>query len=558
MLLNVSNLQLSFGNNIVLDNISFSLNEKETIGIVGESGSGKSLTALSIIGLLPNSATVNNGTIEYFENNKPIDLLSITEKEKQQIRGNKISMIFQEPMTSLNPVMKCGKQVAEVLEYHKNYSFNEARDFTLDLFNEVMLPSPAEVFNKYPHQLSGGQRQRVMIAMALACNPKILLADEPTTALDVTVQKNILDLIAALQEKHGLSIIFISHDLGVISRVANKILVLHKGKQVEYGSAQQIISNPQQPYTKGLIACRPGIGARPKQLPVVADFLSNNSSPQYAFITKQERNESHQHIYSQPPVLEIENLNAYFNLKHNLWGKPVKTFNVLKNIDLKVWQGETVGLVGESGSGKSTLGRTLLQLIENVSGNITYNSKSVMSFNRKELKAFRQKFQLIFQDPYSSLNPNHTIGYSIMEPMVVHNIYKTSTERRNKVLELLEKTGLESSWFDRYPHQLSGGQRQRVVIARALATNPEFLICDESVSALDVSVQAQILNLLNQLKQQFKLTYIFISHDLAVIKYMSDRILVMKQGEIVEYGEADELCNAPKEEYTKTLLESII
>jgi peptide/nickel transport system ATP-binding protein len=395
-----------------------------------------------------------------------------------------------------------------------------------------------------------------MIAMALACKPKLLLADEPTTALDATVQKSIIELIQSLQKKYGLSIIFISHDLGIVSKISDKILVLNQGKRTDYGLSNDVFLHPKSPYTKGLIACRPQINTRPERLPVVVDFIQGK----YDFQIKEdsERKKRHELIYSRPPVLTINNLNTYFHHKYNIFNRPVKSFMALCNINLSVWQGETLGLVGESGSGKSTLGRSLMRLIETVSGDMIYKGVNLSKLNKHELKQFRSKFQLVFQDPYSSLNPDHTLGYSIMEPMIVHKLYESNKVRKLKALELFEKTGLDTSFYNRYPHQLSGGQRQRVAIARALATCPEFLICDESVSALDVSIQAQILNLLNQLKNQMNLTYIFISHDLNVVKYMSDRILVLNQGQVEETGEADDLCKNPKKEYTRKLLNAAI
>jgi peptide/nickel transport system ATP-binding protein len=563
-ILNVRNLNISFGNNKpVVNNISFSLQRGETLGVVGESGSGKSLTGLAIMGLLPRGAKVTGEIIltldtknEAGESPKDsVNLLALSEKQLQKYRGSKTGFIFQEPMTALNPVMTCGKQVSEVLQLHTNLNEFERKARVLELFNEVLLPNPEELYLKYPHQLSGGQRQRVVIALAIACNPLLLIADEPTTALDVTVQLAILELLMGLKKKYNLSIIFVSHDLGVISKVSDKILVLCKGNQIEFGLAHDIMNNPKESYTKGLIACKPSSGKRLTRLPVISDFEIPLFNPfENNIVSSIDRELSHSFIYKDPPVLIIKNLNSYFAKGSALFTKKDTMFHALKNIDLSIWKGETVGLVGESGSGKSTLGRTIMHLIENFSGNIFYKEQDVSKMSKSELLQFRKKVQLVFQDPFSSLNPNQTIGNALLEPMLVHNLYENYKQRKQRVIELMSLTGLEQSWFDRFPHQLSGGQRQRVVIARALALEPEVLICDESVSALDVSIQAQILNLLNDLKIKLGLTYLFISHDMVVVKYMADRILVMNKGEIIEQAEADTLCNMPKEAYTKKLL----
>jgi peptide/nickel transport system ATP-binding protein len=558
-ILDVQNLTICFGKQKnVVDNVSFQLQQGETLGVVGESGSGKSLTGLAIMGLLPPGAkATGNVFFTGSENNSTVDLLSISENELRNVRGGVVSMIFQEPMTALNPVITCGKQVAEILQIHTRLNENQIKLRVLELFNEVLLPNPEELYTKYPHQLSGGQRQRVVIAMAIACNPKLIIADEPTTALDVTVQLAILDLLQKLKLKYNLSIIFVSHDLGVISKISDKILVLCKGLQIEFGSATEIINNPQAPYTKGLIACKPSSKLRLRQLPIISDFDNLSYNPLENNVVKEdERKELHDIIYTKKPILSITHLNTYFTKGSALFSKKANVFHALKNIDLQVWQGETVGLVGESGSGKTTLGRTLMQLIENADGQILFHGQNVSNLKKSELLQFRKKVQLVFQDPFSSLNPNQTIGKAILEPMIVHNLHSGNKNRKDKVLELMTLTGLEHDWYNRFPHQLSGGQRQRVVIARALALEPELLICDESVSALDVSIQAQILNLLNDLKRKLGLTYIFISHDLVVVKYMSDRIFVMKNGEIVEQSEADSLCENPQNEYTKGLLKA--
>ena len=466
-------------------------------------------------------------------------------------------MIFQEPMTALDPVMKCGKQVAEVLEIHTNLPSKLIKERVLGLFEEVMLPNPYEVYNKYPHQLSGGQRQRVMIALAIACKPMLIIADEPTTALDVTLQQGIIDLLNKLKTDNNLSMIFISHDLGLISKISDKVLVLSKGKQIEFGKVQDIINAPKAPYTVGLLSCRPKPEVRYERLPVIEDFINKDFAfPEFKTVSEVEREKLQKLIYSEPPILTIKNLNSWFVQKYNFLGNPVKNFKALKNIEFQVWKGETVGLVGESGSGKTTLSRTLMQLIDTFDGNIIFKGNDISVLKRKEIQAFRKSVQLIFQDPYSSLNPNHTIGFAITEPMIVHQIGYGERERFLKTMELLDLTGLDKNFYYRFPHQLSGGQRQRVTIARVLALQPQLLICDESVSALDVSIQAQILNLLNDLKKKLGLTYIFISHDMAVVKYMADRIFVLKDGSIIESGETDALCSNPQEDYTRALLKA--
>ena len=511
------------------------------------------------MGLIPKpNGIINIGSIIFSTaEGEQYDLLKLREKEMRLWRGKKIAMIFQEPMTSLNPAYRCGKQVMENILEHENVSRSEARSRTLDLFREVMLPDPERAFSSYPHQVSGGQKQRVMIAMALACNPDILIADEPTTALDVTVQKTILELLRTLQKKHNISLIFISHNLDVIAEIAEHVLVMYRGRIVEKGTIKQIFNHPQHPYTKGLLACRPPLGKRPHRLKVIADFTDGSGNEGDTFISPDERSRQHTKLYSAEPILKTEGINTVFTLKRNLAGKPVKHYKAVNNVSFEVYPGETLGLVGESGCGKTTLGRTILRLVEPASGNTIYKDMQVNELNADELRNLRKKLQIIFQDPYSSLNPRITIGEAIIEPMRIHKLHGDDVARKAKVSELLLKVGLEASHYGRYPHEFSGGQRQRICIARALAVEPEFIICDESVSALDVSVQAQVLNLLNDLKKEFGLTYLFISHDLSVVRYMSDRLMVMRNGEIQEMGEADQVYTQPQSEYTRLLLDAI-
>ncbi len=542
----------------VVHGISFSLQKGETLGILGESGSGKSLSCLAILQLLEkNAIKVTQGSILYHAENHSFDLLKLSEKEIQKVRGNRIGMIFQEPMTSLNPVKKCGKQVVEALQTHTKISFKEAKAKVLELFKEVMLPTPERIFNSYPFQLSGGQKQRVVIAMALICNPDILIADEPTTALDVTVQKNILELLKKLQERYQMGIIFISHDLGVIQQVAHRVMVLYQGRVVEQNTRENLLQNPQEAYTQGLLAAKPSMNSeRLLHLPTVNDFVNKKELSQQTE-NLEERKERHQEIYSQKPIIRLENVVVSFPVKKNFWGKTVNSFQAVNKLSFSLYKGETLGLVGESGCGKTTLGRTILQLIKNQEGNIFYHEKALNQLSDSEMRKLRCEMQIVFQDPYASLNPRMTIGEILQEPMSVHKIYNTALERENRAFELLELVGIERQSFRRYPHQFSGGQRQRIAIARALALNPKFIICDESVSALDVSVQAQVLNLLNELKKEFGLTYLFISHDLSVVKYMSDRMVVMQSGNIVEMGEADLIYENPSSAYTQKLIDSI-
>jgi peptide/nickel transport system ATP-binding protein len=555
-----------------VNNISFTLNKGETIGIVGESGSGKSVTSLSAMRLIPSPpGKIAGGEILFHKKDgETVDFLQISEKEMRQYRGNEIAMIFQEPMTSLNPVFNCGDQVMEAIMLHQSISKSEAKDLTIKLFEEVQLPDPERIFNTYPHQISGGQKQRVMIAMAMSCQPSVLVADEPTTALDVTVQKTILELMQKLQKEHDMGILFITHDLGVIAELADKVVVMYKGNIVEQGSVWDIFNNPQHPYTKGLLACRPPLDKRYTFLPTVGDFMQTNEKGENVandisvedftkdlVVSKAERDKQQKALFAQEPLLQIKNLKTYFPIRNGFFGGITDYVNAVDDISFDVYPGETLGLVGESGCGKTTTGRTILRLNEPTSGQMIYKGKDIADFNEQELREFRKEVQIIFQDPYSSLNPRMTIGNAIMEPMQVHGILANDEERKKRVEELLEKVSLGAEHFNRYPHEFSGGQRQRIGIARALAVNPKFIICDESVSALDVSVQAQVLNLLNDLKQEFGLTYIFISHDLSVVKYMSDRMVVMQNGKIEEMGDADQIYLQSKKPYTQRLISAI-
>lgn len=575
-LLEVKNLVTQFKTETefvkAVNDISFSLNQGETIGIVGESGSGKSVTSLSVMRLIPNPpGKITGGELIYHaKDGQEIDLVKASDEQMRSFRGNEIAMIFQEPMTSLNPVMKCGEQVMEALMLHKKISKASARAKTLELFREVQLPVPEQMLDRYPHQLSGGQKQRVMIAMAICCEPRILIADEPTTALDVTVQKTILELLQKLQRQYQMGILFITHDLGVIAELADTVVVMYKGRVVEKGPVSEIFSNPQHPYTKSLLACRPPLDFRVRRLPVVSDFMTRkengeivevqrnvNEALKNIIITDVERKQVHEELYSRNKILQIKNVKTWYPAKRTLFGKVLGYYKAVDDISFDVYEGETLGLVGESGCGKTTLGRTILKLTEAYGGSILYRDQDVLKMSELEFRQYRKHMQIIFQDPYSSLNPRITIGNAIAEPMRVHGILASERERKAKVLELLKRVGLEEKHYNRYPHEFSGGQRQRICIARALGLNPSFIICDESVSALDVSVQAQVLNLLNELKQEFKFTYIFISHDLSVVKFMSDRMVVMQKGKIEEMGDPDEIYKNPRSEYTKRLIDSI-
>jgi len=577
-LLTIQDLTLDFTTDTsvthALQNISFTVNKGEIVAVVGESGSGKSVTALSILQLLPSPpARYINGKIAFYNDDATeIDLLKLSQEEMKDIRGNLIGMIFQEPMTSLNPVFTCGSQVEEAIVLHKKLNHAEAKEKTLALFREVRLPEPERIYKSYPHQLSGGQKQRVMIAMAMSCDPQLLICDEPTTALDVTVQKNILSLIKSLQQQHNMSVIFISHDLGVVSEIADRIIVMYKGQIVEQGMTKEILINPRHSYTKALLACRPALHHKGERLPVVSDFMKEKETRnkeqgtskeleniQYSIINEQRSIDEQLQTtnHKLQTIISVEHLKVWFPSQKTFLGKITAYTKAVNGVSFEIYKGETLGLVGESGCGKTTLGRALLGLIQPTEGKIFFKNKNIAIATTTELRAMRKDMQIIFQDPYSSLNPRKKIGEAIMEPMKVHQLFATNKQRKEKVIELLEKVNLSADHYNRYPHEFSGGQRQRIVIARALALEPSFVVCDESVSALDVSVQAQVLNLLNDLKKEFDFTALFISHDLSVVRYISDRIMVMNKGIIEETGTAEEVYNHPQKEYTKQLIASI-
>lgn len=553
LLLSVRDLCIRFTNKnsesgFELKHIAFQLHRSETLGIVGESGSGKSITSLALMGLLKSiGAKIVGGSVDFHQNGKAIDLIKLDEQSYRKLRGAKISMIFQEPMTSLNPSLTCGFQVAEILKNHRTGQF-DCKQKVLDLFRQVKLPRVEDIYQSYPHQLSGGQRQRVIIAIAIACNPDIIIADEPTTALDVTVQQAILELLKELQQQHQMGLIFISHDLGVIGQIADKVLVMQKGRVVEYGQVDEILNAPKENYTKALIACRPKLENNPRRLPTVESF--EEGKPELEIV------QASVPVKYDIPLLEINNLKTYFGSTSGFLRKHKEEVRAVDDVSFQVFKGETLGLVGESGCGKSTLGRSIVRLINPTSGQVIYKGREISKLSATELRALRKSMQIIFQDPFSSLNPRQTIGDLIMEPIRVHRTRKTKKAVTDYAEHLLVRVGLDKSHFYRYPHEFSGGQRQRIGIARALALQPEFIICDESVSALDVSVQAQVLNLLNDIKEEFKLTYIFISHDLTVVKYFSDRVAVMKNGRFEEINTADLIYANPQSAYTQKLIQA--
>lgn len=575
-LLEVTNLVTEFRTEQAVvkavNDVSFSVKKGRTLGIVGESGSGKSVTSLSVMRLIPDPpGRITGGKVLFHEQGAVTDLLTLPEDSMRTYRGNKIAMIFQEPMTSLNPVFTCGDQIIEAIRLHQKVSTAEATERTLALLKEVQLPRPEHMMRSYPHQLSGGQKQRVMIAMAMSCNPALLIADEPTTALDVTVQATILDLMRDLQRKHAMSMMFITHDLGVIAEIADDVIVMYKGKIVETGTVQQIFEDPQHPYTKGLLACRPRLDKKLRILPTVRDFMDEREDGSIVErmsatveaavdgleITQAEIDDRNTRLAVEQPLLDVRNLEVHFPIKSGLFGRTSGFVKAVDDITFDVKPGETLGLVGESGCGKTTTGRAILRLVEPTGGSVMFNGHDVRALNDGQLMRMRRDFQIIFQDPYSSLNPRLSVGSAVTEVMRVHNIGENEADRKDRVLYLLDKVNLLPRHFSNYPHEFSGGQRQRICIARALALQPKLLICDESVSALDVSVQAQVLNLLVQLRDEFKLTYIFISHDLSVVKFISDRIAVMNAGKIVEMGAANSIYAHPQQEYTRNLIEAI-
>ncbi len=525
--------------------ISFDIPTNTTVALVGESGSGKSVSAMAILGLLPENAIVSPESHILYGGR---DLLKASMRELQDIRGKDISVIFQEPMTSLNPVFTVGEQIAEVLRLHMGMDPRQARARVVELLNEVGIPNPQLRVKSYPHEMSGGQQQRVMIAMAIACEPKLLIADEPTTALDVTIQKQILDLIANLQLKHHMSVLFITHDLGVVGDIADTVVVMQSGEIKEQGPVRAIFEAPQDPYTKALLACRPRMDRRPKRLPVIDDFIKGDGR---VHLEERKRGTS----ASDPIILEVKGLNKTFFLKEGLFGK--RAVPAVKDVSFTLPKGKTLGLVGESGSGKTTVGLTLMRLHDATSGEVLFEGKDLLSLTEKQMMAYRRRIQIIFQNPYASLNPRMTVGQILVEPMKIHSIGKDENERVGMAFALLKRVGLSEHSFYKYPHEFSGGQRQRIAIARCLTMKPDVLICDESVSALDVSVQAQVLNLLQDLQDEYGLSYIFISHDLAVVKYISDKVMVMNDGVIVEMADSDEIYRNPREEYTRKLLSSI-
>ena len=601
--LDVRHLQVQFATEtkpvVAVDDLNFQLRKGEKLGIVGESGSGKSVTSLAIMGLVPTPGRITGGEI-YFTPPKrsAVDLMQVNEAERRSYRGGEIAMIFQEPMSALNPVYDIGFQITEAILLHQKVSSAEARRKAISLLQEVqLLPSDEElkqqclqeakysdrelsdrvnrpkqeILKRYPHELSGGQLQRVTIAMAISCNPSVLIADEPTTALDVTVQATILDLLRNLCEQRGMALIFITHDLGVIAELVDSVAVMYRGKVVETGDIESVFKRPQHPYTKGLLACRPRLDRRLQTLPTVADFMDVSTTPEGEIeitekhtdierklnevVTDAEQKARLERLLKQQPLMSVKQLRVGFPMK-GVFGRTKKYMMAVNNVSFEVYPGETLGLVGESGCGKSTLARTLLRLIQPMQGDVVFDGDNItnLSLKSQKLRSLRRQMQIVFQNPYNSLNPRINIGKAIAEPLVVHNI---KCDRTKKVAELLERVGLNPNMMNRYPHEFSGGQRQRVCIARALALNPQFIICDESVSALDVSVQAQVLNLLKELQEEMGLTYIFISHDLSVVKFMSDRIIVMNKGRIEEIGTAEEIYRQPKTEYTRKLIDSI-
>ena len=568
-LLSIRNLKVAFKHESqwveAVHGIDLDVMAGRTLGLVGESGSGKSVSSLAVMRLLNERVSRIEADSIRIEGE---EIKGYTESQMAEVRGKRIAMIFQEPMTSLNPVYKCGYQVSEMILQHEDVSKKEAKERVIELFKQVMLPRPEAIYDSYPHELSGGQKQRVMIAMAIACHPQLLIADEPTTALDVTVQLEILKLLRKLQAETGMGMIFITHDLGVVAEIADDVAVMHSGEILERGTVREIMSHPKHPYTQGLLACRPPMNVRLKRLPIVKEFLDGQwkgGKEQILHdlqITEAERKAHLEQLYSKTPLLKVEHLQTWYPLRKGVFSRVYDHVKAVDDVTLDVYEGETLGLVGESGCGKTTLGRSILRLAEPTGGKVWFDGVEVTALKGQALRDFRKQAQIVFQDPYSSLNPRITIGEAIAEPMRVHGCGTKGSSSgsgalRDAVCELLEQVGLKAEHYDRYPHEFSGGQRQRICIARALAVNPRLVICDESVSALDVSVQAQVLNLLNRLKEERGLTYIFISHDLSVVRFMSDRVVVMYNGKPVEMDDADELFEHPQNAYTKKLIAAL-
>jgi peptide/nickel transport system ATP-binding protein len=560
LILSVKDLTIDFlspeGDVRAVNSVSFDIPKGKTLGLVGESGSGKSVTAFSIMKLIPTPpGRITSGQILF----NGQDIVPMNESQMRKIRGNDISMIFQEPMTSLNPVFTVGDQIAEVLQIHKNLNKKQAREKAIDLMNQVGIPHPSQRYNAYPHELSGGQKQRIMIAIAIANEPKLLIADEPTTALDVTIQKQVIDLMLKLQEDYKMSMLFITHDLGVIADIADEVAVMYRSNIVEFGKAKNIFEKATHPYTKGLLSCRPKLGDNPKRLLTVSDYMDKegNAKTVNPELLKVVEKKNIIDENKNPILLEVNDLQTHFPIKGGFLGKTINHVKAVDGVSFKLRKGKTLGLVGESGCGKTTLGRSILRLIEPTAGTVSYEGKSITNMNKEEMRQMRKKMQIVFQDPYSSLNPRMTVGEILLEPMKIHNIEENTNARLDRAKWLLDKVGLKSNQLNRYPHEFSGGQRQRICIARALSLKPDFIVCDESVSALDVSVQAQVLNLLLDLKEEMGLTYIFISHDLSVIHYFSDDVAVMNSGKIVEYGDSSKIYHHPEEAYTKALLSAI-
>lgn len=564
-LLEVQNLSIDFidhkNSTRVANNLNFNIPENTIVGVAGESGSGKTVTALSILRLLDVNAKVSTGKILWNEGQHWINLLELPEDQMRSYRGAKISMIFQEPMSALNPILSCGFQASESLIAHRFGSKSEVKQHVIECFKKVGLEDAERIYRSYPFELSGGQLQRVLIASAISCNPQLIIADEPTTALDVTIQKQVIELLKTLKDTLNLSILFISHDLGLIKEFCNEVIIMNRGEIVEYGKTEEIFNAPQHPYTQGLIHCRPPLNFKVKRLLTLSDF-NELKKEQFAERTDLRMNPQEVDQYlrlldSQTEILRVDNLNVQYSRSHGIFNRNKTNYKAVNHVNFKVRKGETLGLVGESGSGKSTIGKAILNLVKVNSGSIKYEDVELTSLQDKEWRPLRKDLQIVFQDPYSALNPKQIAGESLVEPMRIHNILNNDKQRKEFAIQLLETVGLSAEHFGRYPHQFSGGQRQRICIARALSLKPKFIVCDEPVSALDVSIQAQILNLLQELKEKFSLSYLFISHDLSVINFISDRILVLKNGEIVEEGSCEEIIHRPKTDYTKSLLAAV-